>query len=137
MGVDELGGAIDQRALVAGAESGTVTAGNKGIVTVNRLAAGETLRVAKAIHMLADGTAPPSGADAKIITLNNSGGTTDRVTVHTGDGSTLYDGGANSTGTPLTTWENTTGGPVTAGYAVDNGSGNDIDVMALIRGKVV
>jgi hypothetical protein len=122
------------RALMEGAETGSVPASDQGVLIVDELLDGETIRVQKAVYTTATVEAPPSGADLELVTFDNAGGFTARATVASGDGTTIYD---SVTGSPITSYENTSGGAQSIGAIVDNGSGASIDIVAKVTGDIV
>lgn len=123
---------------VEGEESGDVASGDQGTLIFDSLADGAALEIYKAIFMLSDGTAIPSSVDLTIATLANDGTYTNRVTIYTGDGTTIWDGDpANSVGNPLASWTNSTGSRQTVALLADNASGNLQNIMSKAWGKKV
>jgi hypothetical protein len=124
----------DPQAIVDGAESGAVADGDQGILVVDSLADGETVRIQKAVFTTASVQAIPTGADLELVTFDNAGSFTSRGTLAAGDGSTVYD---RVTGSPIDSYENTSGSAQSVGVLVDNGSGGSIEVMADVRGDII
>ena len=124
----------DPAAIVDGAESGNVPDTDQGILVVDSLADGETLRIQKAVLTTATVEAVPTGVDLELVTFDNAGGFTSRATLATGDGATVYD---RVTGSPMASYENTSGSAQSVGVLVDNGSGGAVEVMADVRGDIV
>jgi hypothetical protein len=113
-------------------ESGSVAAGNSGIVTRTNLASGDALNVYRAGLTTSDGQAVPSGLDLIVILEDNSGGATKQTTILSGDGSTVFD---KEAGDPLASYENTSGSGQTVAVVVDNGdfgsgTSSSQDIMA-------
>lgn len=124
----------DPQAIVDGAESGNVPDTDQGILVVDNLADGETLRIQKAVLTTATVEAVPTGVDLELVTFDNAGGFTSQATLATGDGSTVYD---RVTGSPLASYQNVSGSAQSVGVIVDNGSGGAVEVMADVRGDIV
>lgn len=114
-----------------GRETGSVSAGNQGVLLMDSLADQETVEVYKAVLMLADGTAIGSNTTLELVTFDNSGGYTTQATLITGDGATLFD---DETGSPLGSYQNTSGGSQTIGVIVDNQETSSISIVAVVEG---
>jgi len=128
-------GSVD---LIERSISGIATAGDFTVLLTGNVADGETVHIDQATFVMSDGTAVPDGCDVIIATLDNAGGGTSRVTVLSGDGSTIYD---DETGNPLASWTNNTGAAITVAIGVDNGqwnagSGADQDVQLSVVGVI-
>lgn len=118
-------------------ESGTVAAGNAGVVFQRGVPDGQTFEVVQASLMLADGQAAPTDLDLVIATLDNAGAATVQATIIAGDG-TVKD---NERGDPLASYSNTSGAAQTVAVFVDNGNfnagtGSSQDIAASARGEV-
>jgi hypothetical protein len=100
-------------------EIGTVPAGDFVPIGTFALADNETLEVTQA-SLTADGfdTAAPSGID--LIVAENSGTTSTelKATILSGDGTTFYN---DETGSPLASYQNTSGSEQTVVIAINNG----------------
>ena len=118
--------------LVEGAETGTVAAGDQGVLVVDELLDGETLSVETATLVSGTVGAVPTGVDLKLGTFS-SGSFTSRATILSGDGSTVHD---NADGSPLASYQNTSGAAQTVGYVVDNQSGGSESVIADAAGEI-
>lgn len=114
-----------------GRESGSVSAGNQGVLIMDHLADGETVEVYKAVLVSADGTAVGSLTDLKLVTLDNAGSFTSQATLIAGDGSTVFD---DETGSPLGSYTNSTGSGETIGVLVDNQESVSISIIAAAEG---
>jgi hypothetical protein len=119
-------------------ESGTVNAGNSGVVYTHQVPDGGTLRVLRAGLLLADGQPAPGDLDLVIATLDNTGVATKQTTVIAGDGTVQ----ATVTGDPVASYMNNSGGGETVALLVDNGNfnsgtGSNQDVAADCQGEVV
>jgi hypothetical protein len=123
--------AYGHREVFEGRESGTVSDTNQGTLVIDHLADGETAEVYKAALSLADGQAAPSGLDLELVTLDNAGGYTSRVTLISGDGSTVYD---DETGSPVGSYTNSSGGGQTIGVLVNNATGSGQDIIGVAEG---
>jgi len=120
-------------------ESGTVAAGNSGVVARTHLADQETIEIQRAVLTLIDAQPAPTGLNLTIITENNSGGATAQTTILSGDGSTVYD---KETGSPLASYQNTSGSGRTVAVVIDNGdfgggTGSSQDVYGDVLAEVV
>lgn len=122
---------------IEGTESGEVADGEQGTLIFDHLEDGETLEISKAIFALASGEPVPTDLNLIIAELDNSGNYTERETIYSGDGSTVWDGDSNSIGGPLASWENDTGGGVTVAVLADNDTGGAEDIMAKVTGERV
>lgn len=119
-------------------ESGTVVSGNAGIMFIRGLADGEKMEIHQAALLKSNGQPAPSGLDMIITTMDNSGLAFKDSEIITGDG-TVQD---NESGTPLASYENTTGSSQTIAIFIDNGNYNsgtnaDQGVIAHARGRIV
>jgi hypothetical protein len=119
-------------------ESGTVTAGNSGMVYAHGLPDGDTMAVLRAGLLLADGQPAPTDLDLILATLDGAGGGTKQTTIVAGDGTAQ----ATVEGDPVASYENTSGGEETVAVLVDNGNynagtGADQDIVADAHGEVV
>lgn len=115
----------------------TVGTATYGTVYITQVPDTETLSVTRAGLVLDDGQAAPTDLDLAIVTMDNAGGLTKQTTVIDGDGTVQ----ANATGTPLASYENTSGGAQTVAVVVDNGqfnagSGSSQDVAVDVKGEV-
>jgi len=131
--------ANDDPERIMGAETGPVNSGDAGVVVINGVVNGDTIELYQASLIDEDGSAVASGVDLIIATLDNAGSGTSRVTVLSGDGSTVLD---DQSGTPLASWSNSTGSDQTVAILVDNGqfntgSGSNQNVSASVLGRVV
>jgi len=118
-------------------ESGSVAAGNAGVVYLHDVPDGETMRVLRAGLLLADGQAAPTDLDLVLATLDNAGNTTKQATIISGDGTVQ----GTVEGNPLASHSNTSGGRQTVAVLVDNGqfnagTGASQDIAADTQGKV-
>lgn len=118
-------------------ESGTVVAGNSGIVYVTQVESGRTLNVHQAGLILEDGQAAPTNLDLVIATLDNSGAASKQADIVVGDGTIKSD----QKGEPLTSYENTGSSEETIAILIDNGNfnsgtGSDQGVFATVHGEV-
>lgn len=114
-----------------GRESGSVSAGNQGILCIGNLPVDETVEVYRAALTTADGQAVATSVDLKLVTLDNAGGFTTQATLITGDGSTVFD---DETGSPLDSYTNTTTAAETIAILVDNGTTASVSIMAEAEG---
>jgi len=119
--------------------SGVVTDGNVANVVTTQINDGEQIDISLATFIESNGQAVDSGVDLIIATLDNSGGGTSRVTVLSGDGSSVYD---KQTGSPLASYSNTSGSSQTVMIGADNGhfnsgSGSDQDLYVAVVAKIV
>lgn len=96
--------------------SGYIANGDAGVLYVDSLAASETIRVYHA-SFLGGADAAPTGTSMRVVTLDGAGDGTSRTTVISGDG-TLK---AGLVGSPLASWQNTTGSTQTIAVVLDNG----------------
>lgn len=117
---------------VTAAESGSVPDTKLGIIAIDHLADQETLTVEKAVFLLADGQPSPSGLDLVILTLDNSGGSTQQTTILAGDDTSVFD---DETGSPLSSYQNTSGSGQTVAIAVDNTTGSSKTVYVRVQGE--
>lgn len=119
-------------------ESGPIAVGDGAVLAIREVADGETMYITQAVHLIANGTAAPSGYDLTIATLNGAGGGTERQNILTGDGTTIYD---DQTGSPLASWTNNTESPQTTAVIMDNGqfsggASDEVDGYAEVTGRV-
>jgi hypothetical protein len=119
-------------------ETGTVNAGNIGIIWFTNIADQSTIEIYQAGLLLDTLEPAPSGLDLTIFTGDNAGNATTRQVVITGDGSVKDD----QTGDPLASWQNTTGAAITVALGVDNGNfntgtGSSQDIAATFAGQIV
>jgi hypothetical protein len=121
----------DHTEVFEGRESGSVSAGNQGVLIVDHLSDQETADVYKSALVNADGSPVASGVDLELVTMDNAGSFTVRSTLISGDGSTVFD---DETGSPLGSYTNTSGSGQTIAVLVDNGSSNAQDVVAAVEG---
>lgn len=129
---------LDPNVQVEGTETGAVASGDHGTLIIDSLADGETLEIYKAIFSLSDGQPAPSSLNLVIATLDNSGGFTERATIYSGDGATVWDGDpSNSIGDPLASWTNATGARETVAVLADNSTASSQDLMAKVTGERV
>ncbi|AGM11227.1 baseplate protein [Haloarcula hispanica tailed virus 2] len=124
----------DPTAIVDGAESGNVPASDQGILVVDSLSPGDTIRIQKAVLTTASVEAIPSGVDLKLVTFDNAGSFTNQSALITGDGATVYD---RVTGSPLASYENTGTAAESVGVIVDNTTTTAHEVMADVRGDII
>jgi len=118
-------------------ESGIVNAGNAATVTSTELADQERLRIYRAGFHAPGGSAVANGVDL-IVASFDSGGSTSELTMLSGDGATLY---SKETGTPLVSYQNTSGETQHIEIMIDNGhfnagTGSSESVVATIVGEV-
>ena len=118
--------------VVEGSETGTVAAGDQGVLVVDELLDGETLFVKTATLVSGTVGAVPTGVDLKLGTFS-SGSFTQQAVILSGDGSTVHD---NADGNPLASYQNTSGAAQTIGYVVDNQSGGSESVICDAAGEV-
>lgn len=130
--IDFTGGTGVNATTVTASESGSVAAATIGIVAIDHLADTETLSIDKAALLLADGQPAPSGLDLEIHTMDNAGATTSRVTAITGDGATVHD---DQTGSPLASYQNTSGAGQTVAVVVNNTTGASQSIYARVQGS--
>jgi len=121
----------DHQQVFEGRETGTVTAGNQGVLVADHLPDGDTVEVYKAVLIKSDGMAIGSNTTLELVMLDNSGGFDSRATLISGDGSTIHD---SETGNPLGSYENTSGGGQTIGVLVNNQESSAIDIVAVAEG---
>lgn len=114
-----------------GEEGGSVTNGDQGIVVIDSLQDGETVEVYKAALTLGTIAAAPSNLDLELVTFDNAGGFTSQSVLISGDGTTIHD---RVSGDPLGSYTNSTGGEQSVGVVVDNQTGSDQEVYALVKG---
>jgi len=116
------GSGVTQDTIVP-SDSGTVAAGESGVLHVLNLQDGETLKVNQAHLTLADGQPAPTDLDLVIAELDNSGGAAKAKEVVTGDGATVHD---DVTGSPVAsfTYDPGDGSDQTHALLVDNGNFN-------------
>lgn len=125
---------VDPANIVDGAESGAVGASDQGILVVDSLEPGDTLRIQKAVLTTASVEAIPTGVDLELVTFDNAGSFTSQATLITGDGATVHD---RVTGSPLASYENTGMAAQSVGVLVDNTTTTAHEVMADVRGDIV
>lgn len=116
--------------------TGVVSAGDAGVVWMTKLLDTETLNINMATFMAADGQNMPTGTSLRIVTLDGIGGYTDKSIIVSGGASHVKD-----TGTPLDSYQNTSGGDETVAVVVDNGeigtgTGTDENCVVAIIGDV-
>lgn len=121
----------EHKEVFEGRESGSVSAGNQGVLIVDHLADQETVSVYKAALVNADGSAVASGVNLELVTMDNAGAFTVQSTLIAGDGATVYD---DETGSPLATYENTSGAGQTIAVLVDNGLTNAVNIVSSAEG---
>jgi hypothetical protein len=119
-------------------ETGTVQAGNVGVIWFTSLADQETAEVYQAGLLLDDLQPAPSGLDLVLYTGDNGGTAALQTTIISGDGTVQDD----VTGSPIASYQNTTGGAQTVAVGVDNGNfgsgtGGDQDIAATFVGEIV
>jgi len=119
-------------------ESGPIAVGNGAVLAIREVADGETMYITQAVHLIANGTAAPSGYDLTIATLDGSGSGTERQDILAGDGTTIFD---DETGSPLASWTNNTGSAQTTAVIMDNGqfsggASDEVDGYAEVTGRV-
>lgn len=119
-------------------DSGTVKAGDAGILFQTELKDGESLNLYQVTFTAPDGSPAPSGLYLVFITLDGSGGSTLQSNMISGDGTTLH---VDKTGTPFFSYTNTSGSVQQVGYAVDNGqynsgAGQDVDMYTSTNMRV-
>ncbi|AGM11827.1 baseplate protein [Haloarcula californiae tailed virus 2] len=123
----------DVRTIIEGTETGNVPTTDQGILVVDNLADGETVRIKKAVLTTATVEAIPTGIDLELVTFDNAGSFNSQSTLVTGDGATVHD---RVTGTPIASYENTTGSAQSIGVLVDNTTGSDQEVVAKATGDI-
>jgi len=116
----------------SGAETGTISGNNEGVLVVTSLDDQETVEVYRATLTTDTVEAIPSGVDLLLVTFDNSGGFTSHNTIISGDGSTIHD---DETGSPLASHTNTSGSPQSTGVIVNETTGNAQDVVAMVEGR--
>lgn len=119
-------------------ETGTVNAGNVGIVWFTNLPVDDTIEVYQAGLLLDTLEPAPSDLDLVIYTGDNAGNATKQADVIVGDGTVQDD----VTGSPITSYQNTTSSAETVAVGVDNGNfnagtGAAQDVAATFIGEIV
>lgn len=99
-------------------EGGTVTVGNSVVLLSTEVPAGSTFAATQA-HLSQDGfnNVVASGIDLEIIVDGESNPV---ATIFSGDGSTFHE----STGNPVASYTNNSGGPQQVAVAIDNGDFN-------------
>ena len=118
--------------LVEGTETGTVAAGDQGVLVVDELLDTETLSVKTATLVSGTVQAVPTGVDLKLGTFS-SGSFTQQAVILSGDGATVHD---NADGNPLASYQNTSGTAQTVGYVIDNQSGGSESVICDAAGEI-
>jgi hypothetical protein len=118
-------------------ESGSVASGNSGVMYVTEVPDQDTFEVLEAGLLLADGQPAPTDLDLVIATLDGSGTATLQSTVIDGDGTSKPD----ETGSPLASYQNTSGGAELVALLIDNGNfnagtGSSQDIVANAQGEV-
>lgn len=116
---------------IDGEESGTVTAGNQGVLSISNIENGETLELEEAVMVLADGQPAPTGLDMNIVSMDNNGNYTVETVVLTGDGTAVYD---YESGNPVASYTNSSGSAQTVAVVVDNQTGSDQIIMSQAYG---
>jgi len=111
------GGSSGQTYNVEWNETGEVADGDAGIAVATRLADQETLSVDLASLGVVGSGAPPSGVNLTIISLDSSWNGTQETVIISGDGTNKTD----VTGSPITSYQNTTGSQQDVAIVVDNG----------------
>lgn len=130
--VDATTGPSGPSATVEGSGSDTVNAGDNAVLAVDELADGETLSVTAATLVSGTVEAVPTGVDLQLGTF--SGGTfTSKTTIVAGDGSAVHD---NASGSPLASYQNTSGSAQTVGYVIYNGAVGTVTVVADATGEI-
>lgn len=100
---------------------GVVNDGDGKVLYSTALADNETVKITQASLIEEDGTAIPSGVDLVIAVIGGSGATGSKVDIISGDGATIHD---DQTGSPIASYQNTSGGKQTVAVVVDNGHYN-------------
>lgn len=126
------GGGTEATEIFEGRESGSVSAGNQGILVVDNLAAGEKVEVYKAVLTTATVQAVPTSVDLKLVTFDNAGAFSTQATLITGDGSTVFD---DQTGSPLGSYTNSGTTAESIGVLVDNQTTSAQEIMAAVEGE--
>lgn len=121
-------------AIVDGAETGNVPASDQGILVVDSLEPGETVRIQKVVFTTATVEAIPSGIDLELVTFDNAGGFTSQAVLASGDGATIYD---SKTGSPIASYNNGGTSAQSIGVLVDNTTTTGQEVVADCRGDIV
>lgn len=132
------GGASASQAIAApnvfeGRESGSIAAGDQGIVAIDNVQDTDSVEVYKAALTLSDAQAVPSGVNMELVTFDNAGAYTTQATIASGDGSTVFD---RETGDPLASYQNTSGSAQSIGVIVDNTTASSVNIMAAVEGEV-
>ena len=118
------------RALTNG-DTVTVSDASQHLLAAQSIDAGQICFVDNATLTGPLGQPVSSGIDLELVTLDNSGGFTSQTTIHSGDGSAVYDR------PPLGSfYENTSGFEQTVGILVDNQSGSSEEVHASVHAEV-
>lgn len=120
-------------------ESGSVASGNSGIIWATSVPDGGTIEILQGYLLLSDGQPAPSGLDLSLISLDNTGGAARQSIILSGDGSAIYD---DETGSPLASYNNTSGSAQTVAIVIDNGNfnsgtGASQDVIGGGRGEII
>jgi len=126
---------IDRRfsAAFEGRESGSVPAGESGVVAAEGLPSSSSVVVRKAGVTTVDGSVVPSGVDLLLGTLNGDGTFTTQATLGSGDGSASL---ARLTGDPLGAFTNSSGGEQVAAVIVDNTTASAVSIAAHADGYI-
>jgi len=119
-------------------ESGTVAAGDAGVVYRTRVLSTETLKIVRAGLTLSDGQPAPTDLDLTIATEDNAGGATSQTNILTGDG-TVQDKKTGTLQSPVASFS--PGSDTTVVIVVDNGNfntgtGSSQDIFADVKGEV-
>ena len=132
----EAGGADTRFDWINETDSGVVPAGNFAPIWTTTLNDGETLNVTQAALSLNDGSATPADCDLVIADLTNM---TEETELITSDGTLQID----ATGTPLGSYQNTSGSSEQVAVGINNGefgaagSGDDRNARVSFSGRVV
>lgn len=116
-----------------GEESGNIATSSTRTVAISNIKADQTLSIQNATFTTGISGPVPTSFDMKIVTMDNTGVKTDRATVLSGDGNSVYD---NMPGGPLASWTNTTGSDTTIAVIVDNQSGSSQSFMSSVEGVI-
>lgn len=107
--------------------------GNQLLIERTSLADQETLAIYECSLTLSAAQASSSGMDLELVTFAGDGTFTSQVVLIAGDGATVFD---EVTGSPVGSYQNTSGGDQTVGVIADNGTGASEDVHGSAEGVV-
>lgn len=118
--------------------TGSVSSGTSGVLGYKDVPNGGIFEVTLASLSDVDGSPVPNGLNLVIFTADGSGGASLQATVLQGDGSTVL---VDETGSPLDSYENTSGSQQTVGAAIDNGdfgsgASSGVSAYGKVQGRV-